>query len=126
MRPAGVKAWSHLDPAVFSEIPVQLKTSLVSGAGSFRERRGRIIRNIFAGLNDADLCTNSAVLGEPEILFEADLRNPQPKVPGSGQRGHADPGQRCRLARIEDRLLQPRHHAAALPLNLDGGRTHPE
>ena len=119
---AGVEAGGELDAALVVEVVERLEATLVRGAGRLERPGQNRARDMAPARASGARRPGRAAprTAEGEVLLEARLRQPEPQVPGPGHRRDADLREGSGLARIEDRLLQPRHEAARLPLDLHG------
>ncbi len=120
MRRAGVESRRDLQAALFIQVVIEVEPALRPGARGFR-RHGPHIRTDLARLHDAHLRAHSCGPVKADILFKANLGQPQPQIPRAGEWRNSHLSERTGLTWIENGLLQPDHHAAVFPGDFDGG-----
>src|SRR5688572_5918666 len=119
---ASMESRRHFHFSLIVEIMEKLVASFETRTGRFQgsSKSAARIGHVFAGLHDSHLRPQAGSASERNILLEAGLRKPEPKIAGARQWRNAHQCQGTRLARVYDRLLQPDGYAATLPSELDG------
>src|ERR1035438_7184790 len=93
MRDAGVESGCDFDAGTVLPVPleamVELETAFQARPGGVRGRRvlpALLVGLHLVGLYGADLCAQTGLAGETDLLFETHLRSPEPQVAGGGNR----------------------------------------